>query len=76
MNQVQNTVDWQLYAEKYDMLLSYNPFYQELRNDILTLTSNWQTDTGDLIVDVGAGTGNYSITLAKKFPRFQSHSYR
>ena len=71
MEQVQNTVDWQLYAEKYDMLLSYNPFYQDLRNDILSQAYEWEIAEGDLIADVGAGTGNYSISLAKRFPRAQ-----
>ena len=68
MEKVQNTVDWQLYAEKYDMLLSYNPFYQKLREEVLSVISGWQIETGDLIADIGAGTGNYSIALAQIFP--------
>ena len=63
------TVDWHLYAEKYDMLLSYNPFYQQLQKEILVLINSWQIEAGDLIADVGAGTGNYSIPLALQFPQ-------
>ena len=62
-------VDWQSYAQKYDMLLDYNPFYQQLREEILAIIKQWQFSPGDLIADIGAGTGNYSIALAAQFPR-------
>jgi ubiquinone/menaquinone biosynthesis C-methylase UbiE len=69
MNQVAKQVDWHLYAEKYDMLLSYNPFYQTLQNEVLDITREWNFTDGAQIADVGAGTGNYSVPLAAQFPQ-------
>jgi len=64
-------VDWALYARTYDMLLSYNPFYQKLRSDIIAHTEKWTLEADDLIFDLGAGTGNYSIALAAQHPTAQ-----
>ncbi|MBR9920668.1 MAG: class I SAM-dependent methyltransferase [Bacteroidetes bacterium] len=69
MQTKEKTVDWHLYAEKYDMLFSYNPFYQELYKEITKLTLEWDLKPGATIADIGAGTGNYSVTLAKQFPQ-------
>ncbi|MEL6675988.1 MAG: methyltransferase domain-containing protein [Bacteroidota bacterium] len=68
MAPLSKTVDWHQYAEKYDMLLDYNPFYQQLREEITTMISAWPMEEGDLIADLGAGTGNYSVLLAERFP--------
>lgn len=64
-------VDWALYARTYDMLLSYNPFYQRLRKDIIAHTREWSIEVDDLIFDLGAGTGNYSLALAAQYPHAQ-----
>lgn len=61
-------VDWQEYARKYDMLLAYNPFYQQLQQEVLQLVDQWEIGSGELIADLGAGTGNYSLALARRFP--------
>jgi len=66
---VNNELSWSKYATKYDMLLEYNPFYQALHKEVLSKTENWQINEGDIIVDFGAGTGNYSCSLAEKFPQ-------
>ncbi len=71
MPKLQKKVDWSAYAEKYDMLLGYNPFYQELRTDVLKLVETWSVNKGERIIDVGAGTGNYSVFLAEQFPDAQ-----
>ena len=62
-------LSWSEYALKYDMLLQYNPFYQELFKDIIARTDRWLIKEGDVILDIGAGTGNYSCAIAKKFPQ-------
>ena len=62
-------VDWHSYAQKYDMLLEYNPFYQQLRTEVLKRVDQWAFVPGAVLADVGAGTGNYSTALAVKFPR-------
>ncbi len=60
------TVSWKSYAQKYDMLLDYNPFYQALNRDVLDSTSKWKVKSKDILLDIGAGTGNFSIPLAKQ----------
>ena len=69
MNTQTTFVDWNAYAEKYDMLLTYNPFYQEALREVLSRVRNWNIKAGDQIADVGAGTGNYSVEVAKLFPQ-------
>lgn len=64
-------VDWHAYAQKYDMLLSYNPFYKELHQEVLSKMENWEVKEGGAIVDLGAGTGNYSVEIARLFPKAQ-----
>lgn len=70
-NKEKSIVDWQTYAEKYDMLLNYNPFYQELRQEVLEQLDHWDILPGGYIADLGAGTGNYSVEIAKSFPYAQ-----
>lgn len=62
-------VNWDTYAHKYDMLIQYNPFYQRLHRQVFGLIADWQIAEGSTILDLGAGTGNYSIALAQKFPQ-------
>ncbi len=64
-------LSWSRYAETYDMLLQYNPFYQELYRDVLSHVENWDLSPSSKVIDVGAGTGNYSITIAALFPQAQ-----
>ena len=35
------SVDWHAYAEKYDLLLSYNPYYQEVHALVLENIRSW-----------------------------------
>lgn len=71
MTNKKTTVDWDAYAEKYDMLLSYNPFYKELKEEVFYKMKSWKVKVGGTIVDLGAGTGNYSIEIARLFPSAQ-----
>lgn len=65
------SVSWNSYAQTYDMLLSFNPFYQYLHQSVLAQARGWDIQAGDKIADVGAGTGNYSVSLARMFPQAQ-----
>lgn len=67
--QTQQTVSWKTYAQTYDMLLQYNPFYQQVHQEVMEAVKDWKMAKGDCIADLGAGTGNYSIALAKQFPQ-------
>ncbi|UZR99504.1 class I SAM-dependent methyltransferase [Chondrinema litorale] len=69
MSTVEKEVNWKSYAQKYDMLLSYNPYYQQLYNEVLSYTNNWDTFPNDILLDIGAGTGNYSTQLALQHPQ-------
>ena len=71
MNNRTANVDWNRYAQKYDMLIQFNPFYQNLQRDVLERTSQWEISPGDVIADIGAGTGNYSVGLASQFTHAQ-----
>lgn len=62
------TVSWKTYAEKYDMLLAYNPYYQQLQQEVMQEVKKWKIQPGDQIADIGAGTGNYSLAIAQHFP--------
>lgn len=64
-------VSWNTYAQKYDMLLTYNPFYQQLHHNVLAEVAQWEIENGDLIADIGGGTGNYSLAIARQFPEAQ-----
>ena len=67
--QTYSTVDWKAYAKNYDMLLHYNPFYQDLQSKVIQILKDWQIQIDDQLIDLGAGTGNYSIEMAKLFPQ-------
>ncbi len=59
-------VDWSAYANRYDMLLHYNPAYA----DLLTRFDQW-IDTHAPVgpfraVDVGAGTGSFAERLLER----------
>lgn len=64
-------VDWYAYAQKYDMLLAYNPFYQQLHQQVMAQIKQWTIRNGAVIADIGAGTGNYSVAVARLFPNAQ-----
>lgn len=66
--QSSQTVSWDTYAQQYDMLLSFNPYYQQLQQEVMELVAQWDIHPGDILADIGAGTGNYSIALAQLFP--------
>lgn len=66
-----NEVDWDTYAQQYDLLLTYNPYYQDLFVQVKRLLKDWpvEKEKDATIVDLGAGTGNYSVAAARIFPQ-------
>lgn len=65
--QTNTKVSWDTYSETYDMLLAYNPFYQQLHQEVMEEVRRWDIRSGDLLADIGAGTGNYSLAMARHF---------
>ncbi len=63
------TLNWSTYAQQYDMLFEHNPFYQQLYQEVLEVVQRWDIHSGDLLADIGAGTGNYSLAMARYFPQ-------
>lgn len=58
-------VDWSRYADVYDLMAAHNPAYRELRSDILRRVEALRLPAGSTIADLGAGTGQYSLALAR-----------
>lgn len=50
------------------MLLAYNPAYQDLVARFEATIRGWSLPPGGTIIDVGAGTGNFSLRWARSFP--------
>lgn len=56
-------------AQQYDMFMSYNPYYQSLHQEVTGYLRNWKIPSGSTLADIGAGTGNYSVEMARIFPQ-------
>jgi ubiquinone/menaquinone biosynthesis C-methylase UbiE len=63
-----NNVSWSIYARQYDLMAERNPAYQHLLRHCVATVQQWPLGAGDVIADFGAGTGNFSIALAKALP--------
>ena len=63
------SVDWSQYAEVYDLILTYNTAYQGIIADFEAVTCRWQPAPGQMLLDVGAGTGNFGLRIAERFPQ-------
>lgn len=61
-------VDWDRYARDYDHLATWNPAYQELLDDFEREVLDWHLAPHDVIADLGAGTGNFSVRAAQLLP--------
>ena len=62
-------VSWWAYAKAYDLMCEANPAYQ----DNLALLSEWMQQvplpTHPSVCDLGAGTGNYLLTIGRQIPQ-------
>lgn len=64
-------MDWTAYAACYDLMAESNPAYQEIFPLIDRLVSPLQLSEGDQVLELGAGTGNFTGHLATSFPQCQ-----
>ncbi len=63
--------DWHAYAQVYDLMATHNPAYQELLARFGAAVRGWPLPAGARLADIGAGTGNFSLALARAFPACQ-----
>jgi ubiquinone/menaquinone biosynthesis C-methylase UbiE len=61
-------MNWDAYAEHYDLMCELNPAYQENIQLLLSRISSWDLPSAAKICDMGAGTGNYISAIAERFP--------
>ncbi|HEY6598553.1 MAG TPA: methyltransferase domain-containing protein [Pseudomonadales bacterium] len=61
-------VQWGAYAQAYDVMSGANPAYQENLARFRTWIASLELPAGATICDVGAGTGNYAVEIAQRFP--------
>ena len=64
-------VDWERYAEQYDeVTIDVNHAYQEIMDMLQDgkLADLLRYEEAEVVCDFGAGTGNLSIPLARKYP--------
>ncbi len=64
-------MDWDAYAEHYDEMCALNPAYQANIEILLNHLSKWSLPPDCKICDLGAGTGNYIVQMAKTLPMAQ-----
>ncbi|MBW1766759.1 MAG: methyltransferase domain-containing protein [Deltaproteobacteria bacterium] len=66
-------VDWDRYAEQYDRITisGSNPAYLELVDKVTMFFKELGLKKGSLVVDLGGGTGNFTLPIAEMHP--ESH---
>lgn len=65
---IADPVDWSSYAAVYDYLLTHNPAYASLVAAFQQQCSGWRVPSGGHVLDLGAGTGNFSTVAATLHP--------
>jgi len=63
-----SSVDWASYAREYDLMAASNPAYRDIESAFGAAIAEWRLSPGDTLVEVGAGTGNFTIAVARRFP--------
>ncbi|NBC22549.1 MAG: methyltransferase domain-containing protein [Gammaproteobacteria bacterium] len=64
-------MDWDAYAEHYDEMCALNPAYTANIDLLLERMASWPLPASPSICDLGAGTGNYILSMAEKYPSAQ-----
>lgn len=61
-------MDWDAYAEHYDLMCELNPSYQDNLLSLATRLPKWNLPSDARVCDLGAGTGNYIHLLSRLIP--------
>lgn len=61
-------VDWRSYASVYDVMLDNNPAYQAIVERYRRFLASLGLNDGGTLVELGAGTGNFSLVAAETWP--------
>ena len=57
--------DWRTYAGAYDLMADHNPAYQDVRHRFTATVAPLHFRKGAMLAEFGAGTGNFSVELAR-----------
>ena len=67
-NTAADEMNWDAYAEHYDVMCDINPSYQENIDKLVRYIKDWNLSEAPSVLDLGAGTGNYIVSLARELP--------
>lgn len=59
---------WTSYAEMYDFMSGHNSEYRKILREFSLFLDTYRNQNPKRILDLGAGTGNFSIPAALRFP--------
>jgi ubiquinone/menaquinone biosynthesis C-methylase UbiE len=68
---MKTTLSWTNYAEVYDFMANANPAYQELLSLFEERISNLSITGENAILEIGSGTGNFTVLLHQHFPHLK-----
>lgn len=67
--EARSPVDWASYAAVYDLMLDHNPAYHAIVERYRRFVGGLDLAPGSRLVDLGAGTGNFSLAAARLHPQ-------
>jgi len=67
-NLADDEMNWDAYAEHYDVMCAFNPAYQQNIEQLERYIRKWNLPEDAKICDLGAGTGNYIVAMSRLIP--------